>query len=200
MACTTDHQPEDVNGQLRFVWSLTYVTLAGSARTLLRILNPSEKGAETSSSQAPTARRFYFTELAVPLVYIFVSSHVLANVANAAPSQATVEIHHAALSSLPQPRGLRVFDNETRWNSANKSISKAIQLQAKVSVFSETHRNEMSWFYLLPEDSDALKGLAQNLEVFWTQSRRLHDKAKLGHHGTIWEALCYGTFLGIKRN
>src|SRR5947207_10400791 len=51
----------------------------------------------------PTARRFYFTELAVPLVYIFVSSHVLANVANAAPSQATVEIHHAALSSLPQP-------------------------------------------------------------------------------------------------
>src|SRR5271154_2827762 len=55
----------------------------------------------------PTARRFYFTELAVPLVYIFVSSHVLANVANAAPSQATVEIHHAALSSLPQPLRLR---------------------------------------------------------------------------------------------
>src|SRR5271154_2880877 len=34
----------------------------------------------------PTARRFYFTELAVPLVYIFVSSHVLANVTNAAPA------------------------------------------------------------------------------------------------------------------
>jgi hypothetical protein len=33
----------------------------------------------------PAARRFYFTELAVPFVYIFVSSHVLANVANAAP-------------------------------------------------------------------------------------------------------------------
>jgi hypothetical protein len=27
----------------------------------------------------PTARRFYFTEPAVPLVYIFVTSHVLAN-------------------------------------------------------------------------------------------------------------------------
>jgi hypothetical protein len=33
----------------------------------------------------PAARRFYFTQLAVPLVYIFVSSHVLANVTNAAP-------------------------------------------------------------------------------------------------------------------
>ena len=71
-----------------------------------RILNPSEKAAENqsqSSADRLTARRFYFAELAVPLVYIFVSSHVLANVANAAPSQATVEIHHAALSSLPQP-------------------------------------------------------------------------------------------------
>ena len=54
----------------------------------------------------PAARRFYFTELARPLdVYIFVlwGSHVLANVANAATSQATVEIHRAALSSLPRP-------------------------------------------------------------------------------------------------
>jgi hypothetical protein len=30
----------------------------------------------------PTARRFYFTELAIPLEYIFVSSHVLADVGN----------------------------------------------------------------------------------------------------------------------
>jgi hypothetical protein len=55
----------------------------------------------------PVKRRplaaFISREFAVPLVYIFVSSHVLAHVANAAPSQATVEIHHAALSSLPQP-------------------------------------------------------------------------------------------------
>jgi hypothetical protein len=55
---------------------------------LLRILNPSEKGAETRSSQAPTADRrplaaFISRGLAVPLVYMFVSSHVLANVANA---------------------------------------------------------------------------------------------------------------------
>ena len=38
--------------------------------------------------KAPTFQpvaAFYFMELAVPLVYIFVSSHVLANVANAAP-------------------------------------------------------------------------------------------------------------------
>ena len=33
----------------------------------------------------PAARRFYFTKLAIPLVYIFVSSHVLANVGNVAP-------------------------------------------------------------------------------------------------------------------
>jgi hypothetical protein len=33
----------------------------------------------------PTARRFYFTEPAVPWVYIFVTSHVLAHVVNAPP-------------------------------------------------------------------------------------------------------------------
>lgn len=33
----------------------------------------------------PTARRFYFTKPAVPWVYIFVTSHVLAHVANAPP-------------------------------------------------------------------------------------------------------------------
>jgi hypothetical protein len=33
--------------------------------------------------------------------------HVLANVTNAAPVQVTVEIHHAALSSLPRPLRLR---------------------------------------------------------------------------------------------
>ena len=40
----------------------------------------------------PTARRFYFTKLTVLLVYIFVSSHVLASIADAAPVQATVDI------------------------------------------------------------------------------------------------------------
>jgi hypothetical protein len=40
----------------------------------------------------PTARRFYFTKLTVLWVYIFVSSHVLASIANAAPVQATVNI------------------------------------------------------------------------------------------------------------
>jgi hypothetical protein len=51
----------------------------------LRIYNPGEKSTETRSSQAMTAdsRRFYFTELTVPLVYIFVAFHVLANVADA---------------------------------------------------------------------------------------------------------------------
>jgi hypothetical protein len=33
----------------------------------------------------PTARRFYLAELAVPLGYIFVTSHALTNVANALP-------------------------------------------------------------------------------------------------------------------
>jgi hypothetical protein len=33
----------------------------------------------------PTSRRFYFTEPAVPWMYIFVTSHVLAHVANAPP-------------------------------------------------------------------------------------------------------------------
>src|SRR5271163_1516609 len=33
----------------------------------------------------PTARRFYLAELAVPVGYIFVTSHALTNVANALP-------------------------------------------------------------------------------------------------------------------
>ena len=43
--------------------------------------------AETGSGQAPSsvARRFYFAESAVHLVYIFVTSQALANVANAPP-------------------------------------------------------------------------------------------------------------------
>src|SRR5437763_9604080 len=63
----------------------------------------------------PAARRFYFTELAVPLVYIFVSSHVHANVANAAPvpgyrrdpprrfifSAAPIAPHRSALLASP---------------------------------------------------------------------------------------------------
>jgi hypothetical protein len=78
-----------------------------------------------------------------------------------------------------------ISDNQTRWNSAYKSITRAIQLHAKISVFSETHREEMGWFFLLQEDWDVLKWLAQNLEVFWTQTQRLQGKAKLGHHGAI---------------
>src|SRR2546423_189241 len=76
-------------GQLRVPFKQPATNLPASLQktVILRIHNPSEKGAETR-----TSRRFYFTELAVPLVYIFISSHVLANVANAAPSQATVEI------------------------------------------------------------------------------------------------------------
>jgi hypothetical protein len=52
---------------------------------LLRTCDPGEMAAETRSSQAPTARRFYFTAPAGPWVYIFVTSHVLAHVANAPP-------------------------------------------------------------------------------------------------------------------
>ena len=69
------------------------------------------------------------------------------------------------------------------------AITRAIQLQAKISVFSETHRKEMGRFSLLPEDWGVLKWPAQNLEIFWTQTQRLQGKAKLGHHGAIWEAL-----------
>jgi hypothetical protein len=82
-----------------------------------------------------------------------------------------------------------ISDNNTRWNSVYKSIIRAIQLQAKISVFSETHRKEMSQFSLTQEDWDVLKWLAQGLEVFWTQTQRLQGKAKFGHHGAIWEAL-----------
>jgi hypothetical protein len=49
----------------------------------------------------PTARRFYFTELAVPSVYIFAHPTSSPTLLMQLRSQATVEIHHAALSSLP---------------------------------------------------------------------------------------------------
>jgi hypothetical protein len=76
---------------------------------MLRILNPSEKGAENSSSQAPTvvARRFYLAQPALPWVYIFVTSDVLANVLMYISSQAAVDIYHAALSLPPRPLRLR---------------------------------------------------------------------------------------------
>jgi hypothetical protein len=61
-----------------------------------------------------------------------------------------------------------ISDNNTRWNSVYKSIIRVIQLQAKINVFSETHRKEMSQFSLTQEDWDVLKWLAQGLEVFWT--------------------------------
>ena len=57
------------------------------------------------------------------------------------------------------------------------------------SVFSETHGKEIGQFSLLQEDWDVLKWLAPRLKVFWTQTQRLQGKAKLGHHGAIWEAL-----------
>src|SRR2546429_614072 len=57
--------------------------------------------------RSPAARRFYFTELAVPLVYIFISSHSSPTLLMQLRSQATIEIHHAALSSLPRPLRLR---------------------------------------------------------------------------------------------
>jgi hypothetical protein len=55
------------------------------------------------SPYLPTARRFYFTELVVPLVYN--SSHPTSSstLVMQLRSQATVEIHYAALSSLPRP-------------------------------------------------------------------------------------------------
>jgi len=55
----------------------------------LRSNNPSKMDGETRSSQAPTApttRRFYLAELAVPLGYIFVTFHPFTNVANVLPS------------------------------------------------------------------------------------------------------------------
>jgi hypothetical protein len=63
-----------------------------------------------------------------------------------------------------------ISDNNTRWNSVYKSIIRVIQLQAKISVFSKTHRKEISQFSLTQEDWDVLKWLAQGLEVFWTQT------------------------------
>jgi hypothetical protein len=40
---------------------------------------------DLAKHRPPTAHRFYFAESAVPLVYIFATPYVLANVANARP-------------------------------------------------------------------------------------------------------------------
>jgi len=82
-----------------------------------------------------------------------------------------------------------ISDNNTRWNSVHKPITRAIRLQAKISVFFEIHRKEIGLFSMLQEDWDVLKWLAQGPEIFWTQTQHLQGKAKFGHHGAIWEAL-----------
>jgi hypothetical protein len=48
-------------------------------------------------------RRFYLAKPAVLFRYIFVTSHVLATLLMHLRWQATVDIHHAALSFLPRP-------------------------------------------------------------------------------------------------
>jgi hypothetical protein len=49
------------------------------------LLSPRHSWPDTVKRRPPTARRFYFTTPAVPWLYIFVTSHVLAHVANAPP-------------------------------------------------------------------------------------------------------------------
>jgi hypothetical protein len=82
-----------------------------------------------------------------------------------------------------------ISGNNTRWNSAHKSITRAIRLQAKISALFEIHRKEIGRFSMLQEDWDVLKRLAQGPEIFWTQTEYPQGKAKFGHHGAIWEAL-----------
>jgi hypothetical protein len=58
----------------------------------------------------PTARRFYFTEPAVRLVYMFDSTHALIQHANTPPVAGYIDTHHAALSPGPRLLVLRPPD------------------------------------------------------------------------------------------
>ena len=56
-------------------------------------------------------------------------------------------------------------------------------------VFSEKYRHELDTNFLLTEDWDVLKWMAESLEPLWAQTQLLQGNAKFGHHGAIWEAL-----------
>jgi hypothetical protein len=80
-------------------------------------------------------------------------------------------------------------DNQTRWNSVYLSILRAIKLHVQIMVFSEKYRHELDTNFLLTEDWDVLKWMAESLEPLWAQTQLLQGNVKFGHHGAIWEAL-----------
>ena len=82
-----------------------------------------------------------------------------------------------------------IADNQTRWNSVYLSIVRGIKLCCKFQQFSEAYEKEPGANFLLQEDWDVLRWLAQALEPFYHQTQRLQGNARLGHHGAIWEAL-----------
>jgi hypothetical protein len=82
-----------------------------------------------------------------------------------------------------------IADNDTRWNSVYLSICRGIQLYSKIAVYSEDHRDELGDDFLLTDDWDVLKWIAQCLYPFWETTLHLQGKARFGHHGAIWEAL-----------
>jgi hypothetical protein len=83
----------EVHGEARVPWPASPRLVptqgrAGICKTLCLAYTLRVKRApkpDPVKPRLPAGRRFHFVELAVPLVYIFVSSHVLANVAKAAP-------------------------------------------------------------------------------------------------------------------
>jgi hypothetical protein len=88
-----------------------------------------------------------------------------------------------------------ISDNETRWNSTYLSLSRGLELHAKIKVFSEIHKDELGADFLLPEDWDVLRQIKKILSPFWQCTIDLQSQAINGKHGAIWEALPAMEFL-----
>ena len=69
------------------------------------------------------------------------------------------------------------------------SIYRGVQLYSKIAVYSGDHRDEFGEDFLLANDWDVLKWMAQSLCLFWETTLRLQSKARFGHHRAIWETL-----------
>ena len=82
-----------------------------------------------------------------------------------------------------------ISDNNTRWNSTYISLTRGLDLYAKIKVFSEIHQDELGEDFLLPNDWEILRQLQKFLCPFWQCTLDLQSQASNGTHGAIWEAL-----------
>jgi len=82
-----------------------------------------------------------------------------------------------------------ILDNETRWNSTYKSITRACELYHPIMLFCMDHDKELEDDYLSQEEWAQIRDLKVALEPFERLTVELQSRATEGHHGSVWETL-----------